>query len=517
MIFPSSQTRVARPTPHRVPRDHLTRRHWWRRVGGLVAWLTWRTSRFSTLSAPGATNDDTLFAPPTLAAYLDRLSAQPGEQVSLHVSTTAERFDLEVARLGQRVETVQTLTNLKGRAHPIPKDASSHGCRWPQTLSWTIPQDWRPGYYELRLRAQVKGSSQPATATATAFLVVRAPGRGRPGVPLLVLATNTYNAYTNWGGYSLYAYNGKDGVQGRRVSFNRPLTSQFATWEWPFVRWAEARGIELDYAVNSDLEFHPELLETTPLFLSVGHDEYWSKPMRDHLEDWLDRGGNAAFFSGNSVCWQVRSEEDGRALVCYKQAFKHDPVFASDDHATLSTLWSHHLVKRPENQLTGVGFQYGGYHRSHGQLMTFPGGYYVHRPDHWLFEGTGVEQGSLIGSKHTVVGYECDGCDFVIDPETALPVPTGRDSTPNTFEILASAPAIWHPDDCEWYDRWDKGRIGAAVLGVYRRATPDGGTVVTAGSTDWSHGLTLDKDGPDPVIERVTLNVFKRLGQRSSD
>ena len=293
----------------------LTRRRWWRRIGGLAALLSWRTRVGGMLPAIQAA-DDTSPPSPTLAAYLNRLSALPGQTVALHVSTTAKRFDLEIARLGQRVETVKILTNLKGHAHPIPEDASSHGCRWPETLTLTIPEDWRPGYYELRLRAQAEGAARPATTTT--FLVVRAAGGGRPGVPLLVLATNTYNAYTNWGGYSLYAYNGKDKVQGRRVSFNRPLASQFATWEWPFVRWAESRGIELDYAVNSDLEFHPELLETTPLFLSVGHDEYWSKPMRDHLEDWLDRGGNAAFLSGNSVCWQVRSEEEGRALVCYK-------------------------------------------------------------------------------------------------------------------------------------------------------------------------------------------------------
>ena len=37
----------------------------------------------------------------------------------------------------------------------------------------------------------------------------------------------------------------------------------------------------------------------------------------------------------------------------------------SGDLSALSTLWSHALVKRPENQMTGVGFQFGGYHNSH--------------------------------------------------------------------------------------------------------------------------------------------------------
>ena len=67
-----------------------------------------------------------------------------------------------------------------------------------------------------------------------------------------------------------------------------------------------------------------------------------------------------------------------------------DPVFPAGDHALLSTLWSHHLVGRPENTLTGVGFFFGGYHRSHGQFRDGPAAYTVHRPEHWLFGGTSL-------------------------------------------------------------------------------------------------------------------------------
>ena len=135
-------------------------------------------------------------------------------------------------------------------------------------------------------------------------------GPGRETPILLVLATNTYNAYNTWGGRSLYG-----GTRGHatRVSFNRPyaglllddeFTSRYSGWrKWghPFVAWAASSGYHLDYAVNSDLEFHPEILRSYRLVLSVGHDEYWSAPMRDHLEAFIASGGNAAFFSGNAV------------------------------------------------------------------------------------------------------------------------------------------------------------------------------------------------------------------------
>ena len=341
------------------------------------------------------------------------------------------------------------------------------------------------------------------TAESNAFFVVRAAQPGRDARILLQLATNTYNAYNNWGGTSVYAYHGRNKVQGRRVSIHRPQASQYSNWERPFVAWAESNGLALDFATNNDLEFRPDLLKTYKLVLSVGHDEYWSTPMRDAAEAYIGAGGNFVFFSGNTCCWQIRNEEGGNAFTCWKQAFKEDPLFAGGDPKLLSTLWSHHLVARPENQLTGTGFLWGGYHRSHGQLMNGSGAFTVRRPEHWIFNGSGLKSGEEFGGKDTIVGYECDGCE--IEWRDGLPFPTGRDGTPKNFEILGTAPAIWHPDDCEWYERWEKGRQGNAVFGTYTR----GGTVVSTGTTDWAHGLR----GNDPAVVRITRNILEKLGR----
>jgi hypothetical protein len=48
--------------------------------------------------------------------------------------------------------------------------------------------------------------------------------------------------------------------------------------------------------------------------------------MRDHLEAFIARGGNVAFFSGNTSFWQVRSEDGGRALVSWKRGLARDPA-----------------------------------------------------------------------------------------------------------------------------------------------------------------------------------------------
>ena len=446
-----------------------------------------------------ASADQKLPDEPYLFAYTNQLSVAPGESIDFHVSTSAEWFEIEIKRYGAEDQVLLRGEKVVGASHPIPDRAASHGCGWPSAKTLVIPEQWKSGCYLATLTAV--GQSQ--STSSRCLFVVRSGKPGSTSKILLQLATNTYNAYTNWGGHSLYSYHDRDGLQGHRVSFDRPITSQFENWELPFVRWAESNGYVIDYAVNSDLEYRADLLKHYRLVLSIGHDEYWSSKMRDHLESYIGQGGNVAFLSGNTCCWQVRSEDSGRSLTCWKQWYNVDPVYRTDKQHLLSTLWSHHLVQRPENELTGVGFLWGGYHKSHGQFMDGPASFKVHRPEHWLFQGTELERDSRFGGKDTIVGYECDGCEIVW--ENGLPFPTGSDGTPENFVILATCPARWAPGDSYWYDRFPKDRVGAAVMGVYER----GGTVVTTGTTDWSHGLR----GNDPNVTRITKNLLDRLSR----
>ncbi len=454
---------------------------------------------FTLEVANHAPADQALPAGPFVEGYTNQLSVAPGEAVSFHLSSSSKQVALKISRLGPTSEVVLEQAVIDVAAHPIPDRASSDGCKWPAAFTLTIPAEWKSGYYHVDLTA----SEASKAVKSSCFFIVRAATPGSTSRILLQLSTNTYNAYTNWGGHSLYAFHDRDGLQGHRVSFNRPQRSQFESWEGPFVRWAENHGYVFEYAANSDLEFHPELLQKYKLVLSVGHDEYWSSPMRDNLEKFIGDGGNVAFFSGNTCCWQVRSEEDGRALTCWKQWFNVDPMYRTENQHLLSTAWSHHLVGRPENSLTGVGFLFGGYHRSHGQFMDGPAAYEIHRPDHWIFANTNLKRGDRFGGQDTIVGYECDGCEMkIVD---GLPIPTHKDGTPENFVILGTCPARWAPDDAFWYDQFPKDRIGAAVMGTYTR----GGTVFTVGSTDWAHGLK----GADPVVAQITKNVLDKLGK----
>jgi hypothetical protein len=502
----------------------------------------------------------------TVEGYCWPQSVAAGERVALHLSSAGSRpVSVEVARVGADRDVVHAEAGVPAGDHPTPAGAAQHGCGWPVAAEVTIGGSWRSGYYEVTLEIDVDGKRRRSHA----FFVVR-PSSTSTGRVLLALSTNTWHAYNDFGGRNLYTggtsvslqrpmapgYLHKPPGAGRRVTVVSPPDPQMAAhvgylrlnhlspyagsagwpdWELPFLQWAEREGYAIDVVTNPDLEEHPELLRDGAgyrLFLSVGHDEYWSGAMRDAVEGFIGRGGNAAFLSGNTSFWQVRMEErtaEGPAgvMVGYKGRFKDDPVFDTDRVAELTSIWSDHLIGRPENHMTGVSFSRGGYHRIGKVVTNGSGAYTIHRPDHWLFDGTELGYGDLLGAEVTLVGYECDGCDFTY--RDGLPYPTGVDGTPASFEILGTAPAAHftrttatrppapnEPSELEFIasrlfdsrDPADAERIahGHAVLGSY--TSPVGGVVVTSGSTDWAHGLA----GRDPKVEQITRNLLDRLG-----
>jgi hypothetical protein len=503
----------------------------------------------------------------TVTGYCWPQTVEPGATVALHLSSSGSRpVAVEVARVGHERTLVFSELNVPAGHHATPVDASTQGCGWPAALAIEVGADWRSGYYEVVLDIDVEGKRRRTHA----FFVVR-PRLGAAAAPmLLALATDTWHAYNDFGGSNLYTgatrvslqrpmapgYLYKPPGAGRRVTTTHPPDPQMAAhvgyvqlnhlsgwagsagwpdWELPFLAWAEGEGYAIDVVTNADLEDHPGLLApgAYQLFLSVGHDEYWSSPMRDTVEAFIAGGGNAAFFSGNTSFWQVRFEERDPAtgpaptMIGYKGRFKEDPVFGTDRVGELTSMWSDHLIGRPENRMTGVSFARGGYHRIGKRVTNGAGGYTVHQPDHWMFEDTGIDYGDLLGAGSTVVGYECDGCDFTY--RDGVPYPTGSDGTPETFRILGTAPAAHftrttatrppkptEPSEIEFiaarlFDTRSAEAVeriahGHAVLGAY--TSPGGGTVVTSGSTDWAHGLDAQ---PDPQIEQITRNILDRL------
>jgi len=486
-----------------------------------------------------------------IEAYCWPQSVSPGEPAGLHVSTDAQAFKVTVTRDGAERAMLWQGSG-SGTLNATPEDASASGCGWPAVLQIPTTEDWASGYYAVTVTA--------GEERADAFLVVRpGPDLSRRAPILLVLSTTTYNAYNDWGGPSLY-------TGGTRVSFERPMANGFLVkpepigrmmqtvpdkeamgyrewarplglsdwsgssgwwnWERPFVHWAERNGFQLDFAVSQDLEQHPDVLDGHRMFLSAGHDEYWSWKMRDALDKFTNAGGNAAIFSGNTCFWQVRFEDDHRAMTCFKYRAHEDPVVGTDDERFLTGIWSDKRIARPESESIGLSFSRGGYSRYGLGAPRASGGYTTWRPEHWVFEGTDLHYGDHFGEKDAIVAYEVDGCE--LRSRCGLPVPTGRDGAPEHMEVLATAPArLWTQQEQPTRYAHEPGELENVAQAVFGDATPEhiakvannhavmavfakpdgGGTIFNGGTTDWAFGL---KHG-DPDVGRITANVLGRL------
>jgi hypothetical protein len=180
----------------------------------------------------------------------------------------------------------------------------------------------------------------PGAASHIAFVV-----RDDEGHSDLLFQTSdtTWQAYNRYGGNSLYF---SSTLLGRayKVSYNRPFdTREFSDENWlfnseyPLVRWLERNGYDVSYFTGIDTTRSPAEIAEHRVFLSTGHDEYWSDTQRTNVDAAArDHGVHLAFLSGNDIFWKVRWENstDGtntpyRTLTCYKEThadLKIDPT-----------------------------------------------------------------------------------------------------------------------------------------------------------------------------------------------
>ena len=414
--------------------------------------------------------------------YASTTSASLGETLEICVNVSRAqgvRWDLyrvgHYQGLGARL--IGSGAPVPVTPQPEPSVSSTTGlieCSWATAIELTVEASWLSGYYLLKLTTDDGFESHVP-------FIVRETGRR---APLLMQANVTcWQAYNLWGGVNLYsnhlpsprAFNGSRGYQ---VSFDRPYTIDpdiGALVEHSMVRWLEKQGYDVAYVTNVDIDGTPELLEGRQLYLTAGHDEYWSLAERNALEDARDRGLSMAFFSGNNAYRRIRFEPSSagmpnRIITCYKSR-SLDPLHDAPD-CTADYQNAPHA--RPENGMLGV--IWAGW----GLLDGFP--FIVTAPDHWLYEGTDVKAGESLGN---IVGYEWD-------------VTSDNGSQPDGLEVVSSSAAL--------HEYGYASRHEATVF----YPTPTS-FVFAAGTIGWAKGLS-DEGIENARVQRVTENILFRAG-----
>ncbi|WP_425269850.1 N,N-dimethylformamidase beta subunit family domain-containing protein [Kitasatospora cineracea] len=424
----------------------------------------------------------------TIEGWADRVSALPGEQVGLHVSTTAPGFTVTAYRMGwyggaraRRVWTSGPLPGGKQAPFTVDRTTRTVSTAWPRTTT-VDTTGWPEGCYLLRLDADGGAGQQ--------YVPLTVRSRTTAGTTVVVNAVATWQAYNEWGGYNLY--NGPTGglpTRSLQVTFDRPYryddgAGLFLVYEAPLIALAERLGIPLSYTTGIDLAADPELLHGARAVLSLGHDEYWSPEQRAHVTAARDAGTHLAFLGANCCYRRVRYEPSptgpDRTVVCWKGAWKDDPGYRAGHPAT--TDFRSPPGADPESSLLGV--IYDGYPVDAPYVVTDPG--------HWLLAGTGAKSGD---SFPHLVGVEYDR----VDP--SFPTPAG-------IETIAHSPVV-----CE-------GRHSYADTALYRAGS--GALVFATGTMRWVE--SLDATGPaggsavhgidgraGDFTRKVTENLLRRF------
>ena len=73
--------------------------------------------------------------------YSDALSYAPGCDLTLHVATTAPRFELEIWQDGGAGQRIYSASDLPGHWPDTPAGCSVTGCDWPPSLRVKLPRD----------------------------------------------------------------------------------------------------------------------------------------------------------------------------------------------------------------------------------------------------------------------------------------------------------------------------------------------------------------------------------------
>lgn len=464
-----------------------------------------------------------LFNQPQYAeGYCTPQSVFPGQTIDFHVSSSVD-YSVKFLRLKGLIGISDALPanplylltpQLKYPAlfRAAPVGASSKGCNWPVSFTFTVPGNSRSDIYA----AECTGMDG---VVSYIVFIVKPPPQRRSSIAVLA-NTNTWNAYNDWGGNSRYT---DPYTQNLETSFQRPnpYTSPFMAFtylnpchltraELWVLKWLTAAGYSVD--VYADQDFHSGITDFNNykgLILST-HPEYWTKQMFDHLVDYLGHGGKLLYLGGNGIFEEIKYDSQISRMVFLEGT----PGKNRDD------CYFRNLQPKPcpEREVLGVAFLYDNYHSA-----TAP--YRVENASHRFFSGTNLQNGDLIGHEGicgAASGREMDVAgkwwNIPVVGNQFAPIGVPSADTTTVVNAWVSGSDRGHPPSNiqllaqginERYRKVDRNSGVISTEGPHGAQmtyydTPAGGYVLSVGSMLFGGSLVLDYD-----LQTIVKNALK--------
>jgi hypothetical protein len=367
----------------------------------------------------------------------------------------------------------------------------------------------------------------------------------RESAVLMQVADLTWQAYNLWsdvdhpprpGIGAFYSPTDQGGVL-TRVHFERPLSgnpsgpdTEFGfTMFWrntfPVLQWLERLGVGASYTTGQavaqdyvDTQREPAasaLLPSAPdrarLFMTVGHDEYWSQAQRTNVERARMAGVHMAYLSGNQMFWKV--DWDGPdTIVCDKQSNKVPRPGVTQ--SSFTGLWQDDRVLAgdriedaigPENLSTGTISAADG-HRA--ELLVAPG-----EGAHRFWRGTAFAgEGSWPYDMHEFT-HEAVGHEWNEDLNNGCRPPglVHLSSTPTfgtSLNFGSGDPARGQDGGCTSTHHLTLFRDTSSGAIIFDAATIEFGQALDTSSAD---------DLPRAAMSRAMVNLFADMGLTEPD
>ena len=516
---------------------------------------------------------------PSIQGFGHDISINRGETIRFKIKTDSDDYRIDIYRLGyyhglgaRRVDTIRPSADLPQVQPEGLRDPDTHlfDCgNWSVSASWRAPAEATSGIYIARLiRQDTRGTgwradnaqSDPEQKPDAATHAYGIGGCGRLANALreprashiyfvvrndessadilFQTADTTWQAYNRYGGHCTYGrldpdhprIHGGD-PRAYKVSYNRPLETRHYravntvfNAEYPCVRFLEGNGYDVSYFTGLDSDRRGAQISNHRLFLSVGHDEYWSLGQRNNVQAARAAGVNLAFFSGNEVYWKTRWEPsiDGsadayRTLVTYKETHagaKIDPVADVWTGTWRDSRPFNPEGPQPENALTGTIFTVDAWRND---PLVVPAEYAGLR----FWRNTRVADlrpGEKAVLLKGLLGHEWDE-----DIDNGFRPPGLFRLSETTVDNVA------YLQDCGSVN--DSG-TATHHLTMYKHES--GALVFGAGTVQWAWGLDehhdtdcgvppdlanldstrvgVDLSGPDRTVQQATVNLFADMG-----
>lgn len=354
------------------------------------------------LSEPSYYKDDTI-----------ELKISYGGKCNIHVLDIHPTINEGIKLSINDYKIIYEENNIETTYQSTPKFSFAEGCNWSSNYSFKNDNfklnksDLKSDMYIIKIFNE----------SATYYLPLIIKSRTPSTKNIILINTNTWQAYNTFGGATLYRYNIddkkykiKNGKISTQLSYNRPhshpknsielyINSDKDTKykgihiiynELVFLRWCKLKDIEYEIITDYDLHYDYNIKSYKNLIL-CGHPEYWTTHMIDVVYKFqIDNNGNIISLGGNSIYREITI--NNKNIYPTKNKLQNGTkAFKEDDNKKYIN-----IIKN----IVGNVYNQRGFNNYYD--------YTVKNPSHWIYDGLNLERNSKICKSCKPLGHELD-------------------------------------------------------------------------------------------------------------